>query len=48
MYVYVTRDLVGNNNTTLIVVWFALQRIKWSTWRWSMEGPKHVVERSYV
>ena len=25
-----------------------MQRKKWSTWRWPVEGPKHVVERSYV
>jgi len=31
-----------------LIVWFELQRKKWSTWRWPMEGPKHVVERSYV
>jgi len=32
----------------LLIVWFALQRNKWSTWRWPVEGPKHFVERSYV
>jgi len=31
---YVTRDLVDNNYIVLLIVWFAWQRRKWSTWRW--------------
>jgi len=25
-----------------------LAKKKWSTWWWPVEGPKHVVERSYI
>jgi len=28
-----TRDIVDKKNITLLIVWFALQRTKWSTWR---------------
>jgi len=42
--VYITITL----QLAMLIVWFVLQRKKWSTWRWPMEGPKHVVERSYV
>jgi len=41
-------DTVNNNNKALLTIWFALQRKKLSTWRWPVEGPKHVIERSYV
>jgi len=40
--------IVDNNDIALLIVRFALQRKNWSTWRWPVEGPKHVVERSYV
>jgi len=45
-FVVVIDDIVDNNNIALMIVWFALQRKEWSTWRWPLEGPKHVVERS--
>jgi len=33
-FIYVTRDLVDNNNIALLTIWFHLQRKKWSAWRW--------------
>jgi len=46
--IFSTRDVVDNKNVALLIVWFALQRKKWSTWKWPVEEPKLVVERSCV
>jgi len=47
-FLYVTWDLVDNNNTALLIVWFALQRKSDQPEDGLWEGLKHVADRSYV